>query len=156
MGGDCSSLWILEWSWMKKVNAPIGPHFYWRSSHTLLRVHVGPDTLLRVRVGPHTLLRERVRTGFILLANEPCNFETVETETVENPWGSVEKTVPSGEFLGCLHCAAGHCKGSLGIFLGQTLGFKTSGAVPPRFCSLGLAQMPQGPSHGPLAQCEHP
>ena len=68
----------------------------------------------------------------------------------------LKKTVPSGEFLGCLHCAAGQCKGSLGIFLGQTLGFKTSGAVPPRFCSLGLAQMPQGPSHGPLAQCEHP
>ena len=66
---------------MKKVNVPIGPHFYWRSSHTLLRVHVsphtllrvrvGPDTLLRVHAGPHTLLRERVRTGFILLANEP-------------------------------------------------------------------------------------
>ena len=39
--------------------------------------------------------------------------------TVENPWGSVERTVPSGEFLGCLHCAAGQCEGSLGIFLGS-------------------------------------
>ena len=37
--------------------------------------------------------------------------------TVENPWGSVERTVPSGEFLGCLHCAAGQCESSLVIFL---------------------------------------
>ena len=51
----------------------------------------------------------------------------------------MEKTVPSGEFLGWLHCAAGQCEGSLGIFLGQNLGGKTLGAAPPWFCSLGFA-----------------
>ena len=44
-------------------------------------------------------------------------------------------TVPSGECLGCGNCALGQCEGSLGIFLGQTLGCKTF-----RFFSLGFAQ----------------
>jgi len=61
--------------------------------------------------------------------------------TVENPWGSLEKTVPSGEFLGCLHCAAGQCEGSLGIFLGPTLGCKTSGAAPPPHCPSDFQQL---------------
>ena len=67
-----------------------------------------------------------------------------------NCWKSLEQsgiTVPSGECLWCRHCASGQCEGSLGIFLRQTLDCKTSGAAPPRFCSLGFASLP---SENPL------
>ena len=58
------------------------------------------------------------------------------------------KTVPYGECWRCSHFAAGQCEGSLKTFLWQTLGYKTSGTAPPRFCSLVFAlRKPLGSPH---------
>ena len=71
-------------------------------------------------------------------ASKPHDFGSLS-----NGWKSLGQsgiTVPLGECLGCLHCAAGQCEGSQGIFRGQTRGCKTKGAQPPRFCSRGFAR----------------
>ena len=82
----------------------------------------------------HQVLTNRM----MLYSTHVFFYRSRKMATVENPWGSVERTVPSGEFLGCLHCAAGQCEGSLGIFLGQTLGCKTLSTVSsPSTLSLG-------------------
>ena len=47
-------------------------------------------------------------------------------------------TIPSGECLGCRHCAAGQCKGSLGIFSGKPLTAKPRGLRPLGFAASGL------------------
>ena len=94
---------------LEKANSLSTQH--WRSSHTLLRVCVSPHTLLRVCVEKKNLdppPQKKKKINLMIL---------IVWATVENRWGSVERTVPSGEFLGCLHCAAGQCEGSLDTLL---------------------------------------
>ena len=53
-----------------------------------------------------------------------------EIGSLSNCWKSLGQsgiTVPSGECLGCPHCAAGQCEGSSGIFFGIALSCKTLG-----------------------------
>ena len=48
-------------------------------------------------------------------ANEHHDF--VSLSNSGKALGQGGKTIPSGESLGCPHCAAGRCEGSLRIFL---------------------------------------
>ena len=70
------------------------------------------------------------------LANEPHDFDS--WATVENPWGCVEKTLPSGEFLGCLYCT---------VLRSSVRTLKDFPRANPRLQNLGGC---------PLAQCDHP
>ena len=65
--------------------------------------------------------------------DSPLASKLHDFDSLSNCWkslGQCGKTVSSGESLGCLHCAAGPWKGSLGNFLGKTLGCKTLSLHP--------------------------